>query len=111
MAATATIPQQLTNQATHVPLPPSITSPAAAHQALSSSSTAGQFIVPCQALWGSRPPPSPPQPFDASHCHPVFFTNKLRRPLFGALLSGPQASPVAHGYVYRDGMGTSGSRL
>ncbi|KAK4238838.1 hypothetical protein C8A03DRAFT_43442 [Achaetomium macrosporum] len=37
----------------------------------------------------------------SSHCHPVFFTDKLRRPPFD-VLSGPHSSPVAHGYVYQD---------
>ncbi|GAB1318888.1 hypothetical protein MFIFM68171_09098 [Madurella fahalii] len=55
-----------------------------------------EFIVPCQAIWARQHPVR-----NSSHCHPVFFTDKLRRPPF-AVLSGPQSSPVAHGYVYQD---------
>ncbi|KAK4662705.1 hypothetical protein QC763_605885 [Podospora pseudopauciseta] len=81
-----------------------------------------EFIVPCQAVWPhAQPNPTqiqqrpPPQPaFNPAHCHPVFFSDKLRRPPF-ALGSGPQLNPVAHGYVYQDGTRpngkTSGSRL
>ncbi len=58
-----------------------------------------QFAVPCQAALGRRP--AQPPHHDASHCHPVFFTDKLRRPPF-SVLSGPHSSPVAHGYVYQD---------
>ncbi|KAL2267594.1 hypothetical protein VTJ83DRAFT_4871 [Remersonia thermophila] len=68
----------------------------------------GKLTAPGQEAWGQQPRP---QQLDASHCHPVFFTNKLRRPPFGAL-SGQQSSPVAHGYVYRDGPGLrTGGRL
>ena len=71
-----------------------------------------QFAVPCQALWGRRP--AQPPHHDASHCHPVFFTDKLRRPPF-SVLSGPHSSPVAHGYVYQDaprgGKKAAGPRL
>ncbi|KAK3294882.1 uncharacterized protein B0H64DRAFT_418576 [Chaetomium fimeti] len=41
--------------------------------------------------------------YNASHCHPVFFTNKLRRPPF-TILPGPESSPVVHGYVYQEGL-------
>ncbi|KAK3987877.1 hypothetical protein QBC44DRAFT_115213 [Cladorrhinum sp. PSN332] len=84
-----------------------------------------EYIVPCQAIWGRqqpRPPqPPPPQkaapnpPFNSAHCHPVFFTDKLRRPPF-TMGPGPQLNPVAHGYVYQDAPPrsngkSSGSRL
>ncbi|KXX76109.1 hypothetical protein MMYC01_207243 [Madurella mycetomatis] len=55
-----------------------------------------ELIVPCQAIWTRQHPVR-----DSSHCHPVFFTDKLRRPPF-TVLSGPQSSPVAHGYAYQD---------
>ncbi|KAK0735817.1 hypothetical protein B0T21DRAFT_192583 [Apiosordaria backusii] len=78
------------------------------------------FIVPCQAVWPHSghlqqpntrqmipgPPPQPPV-FNPSHCHPVFFTDKLRRPPF-TLGSGPQLNPVAHGYVYQDATRANG---
>ncbi|KAK4181813.1 hypothetical protein QBC36DRAFT_172 [Triangularia setosa] len=88
-----------------------------------------EFIVPCQAVWPHprlqqqqqqqqkpqkirMPPPMPA--FNPSHCHPVFFTDKLRRPPM-TLGSGPQLNPVAHGYVYQDATRTvgksNGSRL
>lgn len=54
------------------------------------------FTVPCQAVWDRQVPS-----LDTSHCHPVFFTDKLRRPPF-RVSSAPQSSPVAHGYVYQD---------
>ncbi|KAH8889814.1 NAD(P)-binding protein [Thozetella sp. PMI_491] len=38
---------------------------------------------------------------NASHRHPVFFTEKLRRPPF-AIASGAQSSPVAQGYIYQE---------
>jgi len=57
-----------------------------------------ELIFPCQALWGG---PTQRQQHNSSHCHPVFFTDKLRRPPF-SLLPGLQSSPVAHGYVYQD---------
>jgi hypothetical protein len=66
--------------------------------------SAQDFIVPCQAVWGR---PTQPEIFNPSHCHPVFFTAKLRRPPFN-VLSGPQLNPVAHGYVYQDAPGRSG---
>ncbi|KAK4126234.1 NAD(P)-binding protein [Parathielavia appendiculata] len=47
-----------------------------------------------------------PELFNPSHCHPVFFTAKLRRPPFN-VLSGAQLSPVAYGYVYQDAPGGS----
>ncbi|KAH6856649.1 hypothetical protein B0I37DRAFT_396227 [Chaetomium sp. MPI-CAGE-AT-0009] len=56
--------------------------------------------VPCQALWGQQT--QHPQ-YNASHCHPAFFTNKLRRPPF-TILPGPESSPVVHGYVYQDAL-------
>lgn len=47
---------------------------------------------------------------DPSQLHPVFFTNRLRRPPVGVRLAQP--SPVAHGYVYQDGVRNGdGSRL
>ncbi|KAK4155786.1 hypothetical protein C8A00DRAFT_41621 [Chaetomidium leptoderma] len=62
-------------------------------------------------IWG-RPTHSPLR--NSSHCHPVFFTNKLRRPPLH-VLSGSQSSPVAHGYVYQDaprgGEKSAGPRL
>ena len=57
-----------------------------------------EFVVPCQAVWGRAQAPTARS---ASHCHPVFFTDKLRRLPF-ALGAAPHASPVAHGYAYRD---------
>ncbi|KAL2159929.1 hypothetical protein VTH06DRAFT_2062 [Thermothelomyces fergusii] len=56
------------------------------------------LMVPCQKLWGGQ---SRPSRHDSSYCHPVFFTDRLRRPPF-AIPPGLQSSPVAHGYVYRD---------
>ncbi|KAF9881578.1 hypothetical protein CkaCkLH20_00724 [Colletotrichum karsti] len=63
------------------------------------------------------PPPSRPlQPLaaweqhahNASVRHPVFFTEKLRRPPL-ILSPGMGLSPVAHGYVYQDGRRADGS--
>ncbi|KAK4231386.1 hypothetical protein QBC38DRAFT_247364 [Podospora fimiseda] len=82
------------------------------------------YIVPCQAIRGqhiqqqSKPPPAAPQkaipnnpsPFNPAHCHPVFFTDKLRRPPF-TMGTGPQLNPVAHGYVYQDAPPRSNGRL
>ncbi|KAH9233336.1 hypothetical protein K456DRAFT_53900 [Colletotrichum gloeosporioides 23] len=63
------------------------------------------------------PPPllhlQPPAQHNASVRHPVFFTEKLRRPPL-VLSPGMGMSPVAHGYVYQDGRradGTSGPKL
>ncbi|KAH6635382.1 hypothetical protein B0J18DRAFT_418646 [Chaetomium sp. MPI-SDFR-AT-0129] len=42
------------------------------------------------------------QQHSPSHLHPVFFTDKLRRPPFH-IVAGPHTSPIAHGYVYQDG--------
>ncbi|SPQ23621.1 5ee5b3de-d133-4881-9226-50984bff219f [Thermothielavioides terrestris] len=62
------------------------------------------FTVPCQAVWARQPPPLPSSPRSSSHCHPVFFTDKLRRqpPFRVSANPHPHASPVAHGYVYQD---------
>ncbi|KAK4463738.1 hypothetical protein QBC42DRAFT_265068 [Cladorrhinum samala] len=65
-----------------------------------------EYIVPCQAVWGHQQiqaPPQKPTPrlFNSAHSHPVFFTDKLRRPPF-TMGPGPQLNPVAHGYVYQD---------
>ncbi|KAK2730338.1 short-chain dehydrogenase/reductase family oxidoreductase [Colletotrichum kahawae] len=62
-------------------------------------------------------PPPPPllhlqpaaaQQHNASIRHPVFFTEKLRRPPL-VLSPGMGMSPVAHGYVYQDGRGADGT--
>jgi hypothetical protein len=75
-----------------------------------------------------QPPPLPVPPpsqvtlqpaWSASHCHPVFFTQKLRRqPLAFAAPPALHASPIVHGYAYQDALrnktganGTSGPRL
>ncbi|OHE93320.1 hypothetical protein CORC01_11388 [Colletotrichum orchidophilum] len=42
------------------------------------------------------------QQHNSSIRHPVFFTEKLRRPPL-TLAPGMGLSPVAHGYVYQDG--------
>ncbi|KAK0377198.1 hypothetical protein CLIM01_05452 [Colletotrichum limetticola] len=42
------------------------------------------------------------QQHNSSIRHPVFFTEKLRRPPV-TLAPGMGLSPVAHGYVYQDG--------
>jgi len=39
--------------------------------------------------------------YDPSIRHPVFFTDRLRKPL--AVVSALHASPVAHGYAYQGG--------
>ncbi|KAK4134355.1 NAD(P)-binding protein [Trichocladium antarcticum] len=44
---------------------------------------------------------SNPPPRNASQIHPVFFTDKLRRPPF-AVASAPHSNPIAQGYVYQD---------
>ena len=48
---------------------------------------------------------------NTSHVHPVFFSEKLRRPAFGVPAHPPMPlpSPVAHGYVYRDGVDQRGA--
>ncbi|KAK1989306.1 hypothetical protein LZ30DRAFT_776266 [Colletotrichum cereale] len=45
---------------------------------------------------------------NASTRHPVFFTEKLRRPP-PSLGSGTGMSPVAHGYIYQDGRRADGN--
>ncbi|KAL7941509.1 hypothetical protein V8C42DRAFT_334775 [Trichoderma barbatum] len=53
-----------------------------------------------QAIWNKHAAPT----HNASTTHPVFFTQKLRKPSVGSGISGPAAgfSPVAHGYVYQE---------
>lgn len=47
--------------------------------------------------------PSPPH--NASVRHPVFFTERLRRPVVGTgtVAANYPGNPVAQGYIYRDG--------
>lgn len=45
---------------------------------------------------------------NASVRHPVFFTERLRRPPL-VLSPGMGLSPVAHGYVYQDGRRADGA--
>ncbi|KAK3353007.1 hypothetical protein B0T25DRAFT_453626 [Lasiosphaeria hispida] len=48
---------------------------------------------------------------NSAHCHPVFFTEKLRRlPPSFSTASAQQASPVAHGYVYQDAQRSNGGK-
>lgn len=52
------------------------------------------IVTPLQAVWERNL-------HNASHRHPVFFTERLRRPLSG-MAPAAQYSPVAHGYAYQD---------
>jgi len=72
------------------------------------------------AMFNAASKPNPPLPaatpaWSASHCHPVFFTDKLRKqPALLSSASAAQGSPVAHGYAYQDAQrinGVAGSRL
>jgi len=107
------------HSAPHIQNQPRSSSPALTH--LSSTS------FPMAALQPPALPVPPPTriisqpvwraPHDASHCHPVFFTERLRRqPLSFAAAPTQHASPVTHGYVYQDALrvgfkGTAGPRL
>ncbi|KAM7204522.1 hypothetical protein V8F33_001486 [Rhypophila sp. PSN 637] len=63
----------------------------------------------------SSPVPAPVH--NSSHCHPVFFTDKLRaqqhqRIHVAQQQPQPQAiNPVAHGYIYQDTTSQRPSRL
>ncbi len=51
------------------------------------------------------PPPLPRQRHSSSARHPVFFTDKLRKPRVAPALppaAADSSSPVAQGYVYQD---------
>jgi len=71
--------------------------------AMATKATTAMAATP---LLPRSPPPSPPTalppPPNVSICHPVFFTDRLRKPLFA--VSAASLSPVAHGYVYRDAL-------
>ncbi|KAK0637331.1 hypothetical protein B0T17DRAFT_521382 [Bombardia bombarda] len=73
--------------------------------------------IQLQAAWERHQPPSALR-HNPSHCHPVFFTQRLRpqKPLSAMSPQQQQhqvaqhnsatvQSPVAHGYVYQDGRG------
>lgn len=60
-------------------------------------------IAPLQSAWRTS--------HNSAHCHPVFFTEKLRRlPPSFSTASAQQASPVAHGYVYQDAQRSNGGK-
>ncbi|KAL7929373.1 hypothetical protein V8C35DRAFT_315839 [Trichoderma chlorosporum] len=56
-----------------------------------------------QAIWNKHAAPA----HNVSTTHPVFFTERLRKPSVGSTTSAPAAgfSPVAHGYVYQEARG------
>ncbi|UKZ57008.1 hypothetical protein TrVGV298_010858 [Trichoderma virens] len=53
-----------------------------------------------QAIWNKHAAPI----HNASTTHPVFFTERLRKPSVGSAIPAPAAgfSPVAQGYVYQE---------
>ncbi|KAL5094916.1 hypothetical protein Trisim1_003523 [Trichoderma cf. simile WF8] len=57
-----------------------------------------------QAIWNKHTHAAPTH--NASTTHPVFFTQRLRKPSVGSAIPSPVAglgfSPVAHGYVYQE---------
>ncbi|KAL7800305.1 hypothetical protein V8C37DRAFT_364808 [Trichoderma ceciliae] len=55
-----------------------------------------------QAIWNKHAAPV----HNASTTHPVFFTERLRKPSLASATPAPAAgysySPVAHGYIYQE---------
>ncbi len=76
-------------------MPPSAAPPPGAGSRPMASPQFASLMAPFQSAWDRS------LAHDASHRHPVFFTEKLRRPPF-AVASAPQSSPIAHGYVYQE---------
>ncbi|PNP59138.1 hypothetical protein THARTR1_01386 [Trichoderma harzianum] len=62
-----------------------------------------------QAIWNKHAAPA----HNASTTHPVFFTERLRKPSVGAAIPAPAAgfSPVAQGYVYQEARSANAPKL
>ncbi|KAK4066228.1 uncharacterized protein Triagg1_8060 [Trichoderma aggressivum f. europaeum] len=62
-----------------------------------------------QAIWNKHAAPA----HNASTTHPVFFTERLRKPSVGSAIPVPGAgsSPVAHGYVYQEARSANAPKL
>ncbi|KAL0776190.1 hypothetical protein CaCOL14_007477 [Colletotrichum acutatum] len=87
----------------------STAAPGMAHHTATAASTQPRHPLPLQSAWerhhvatAETAMVQQQQQHNSSIRHPVFFTEKLRRPPL-TLAPGMGLSPVAHGYVYQDG--------
>ncbi|KAK1700131.1 hypothetical protein BDP55DRAFT_626783 [Colletotrichum godetiae] len=89
----------------------STAAPGMAHHTATTASSQPRHPLPLQSAWERHhiataetvmAQQQQQQQHNSSIRHPVFFTEKLRRPPV-TLAPGMGFSPVAHGYVYQDG--------